>query len=535
MKAQAAKVSHAQMNIYRHQPMLDLSDKLAEIVPEGMDTFVYTNSGAEAVENAVKLAKQVTRRPGIIAFQGAFHGRTHLTMALTDSAVHYRGHHEPLVGGIYHARYCYPYRTPASEDPTAYAIEDVRRVLRAEIYGDDVAAIIVEPIQGEGGFIVPTKEFMHELRAIADEIGAMLIIDEIQAGMGRTGTWFCREHYGVKPDIMTIAKGIASGYPLGVVAAPKDLWDKCLPGSMGGTYGGNAVACAAGVATIDAMRDEGMLANAARQGDKLKTFFEELQPAHPCIGEVRGKGLMLAIECVQAGHQGRRCGRGQGVHRRVQQAEADPHGRRLARQLRALPAAAQHLRRRHRHRRWASSTRPPRWRSPERAACLRRSSEGRGAAAPRPSGVSSHARRRATLRAMSPPESPAPRFTTRVRVRYAETDAAGVVYYGELPHLLRGRARRAAPRPRPPHHLDRGAGRAPAGGRGAPQVLAAGAPRRSARGVGERRVHRPGLVRLRLRGLPRRSPAGQRLDAPGRLRARHGPRHAHAGLAARPV
>ena len=230
------------------------------------------NSGAEAVENAVKLAKQVTRRPGIIAFQGAFHGRTHLTMALTDSAVHYRGHHEPLVGGIYHARYCYPYRTPASEDPTAYAIEDVRRVLRAEVYGDDVAGIIVEPIQGEGGFIVPTKEFMHELRAIADEIGAMLIIDEIQAGMGRTGKWFCHEHYGVKPDIITIAKGIASGYPLGAVAARKELWDKCLPGSMGGTYGGNAVACAAGVATIDAMRDEGMLANATRRGEKLRVL-----------------------------------------------------------------------------------------------------------------------------------------------------------------------------------------------------------------------------------------------------------------------
>ena len=301
VRAQAAKVSHAQMNIYRHQPMLDLSDKLAEIVPEGMDTFVYTNSGAESVETAVKLAKQATRRPGIIAFHGAFHGRTHLAMALTDSAVHYRGHHEPLVGGIYHARYCYPYRTPASEDPTDYAIEDVRRVLRSEIYGDDVAAIIVEPIQGEGGFIVPTAEFMLELRAIADEIGAMLILDEIQAGMGRTGTWFCQEHYGVKPDIMTIAKGIASGYPLGAVAAPKDLWDKCLPGSLGGTYGGNAVACAAGVATIDAMRDEGMLENATRQGDKLTTFFEDLQATYPCIGEVRGKGLMLAIECVQPG------------------------------------------------------------------------------------------------------------------------------------------------------------------------------------------------------------------------------------------
>ena len=255
--------------------MLELAEKLTGILPEGMDEVMFANSGAEAVENAVKLAKQATRRPGIIAFQGAFHGRTHLTMALTDSAVHYRGHHEPLVGSIYHARYCYPYRTPASEDPTAYAIEDVRRVLRAEIYGDDVAAIIVEPIQGEGGFIVPTAEFMQELRTIADEIGACLIIDEIQAGFGRTGKWLCHEHYGVKPDIVTVAKGIASGYPLGAIAASHELWDKCLPGSMGGTYGGNAVACAAGVATMDAMKDEGMLENATRQGEKLRKFFTE--------------------------------------------------------------------------------------------------------------------------------------------------------------------------------------------------------------------------------------------------------------------
>jgi 4-aminobutyrate aminotransferase len=298
---QATKVAHAQMNIYRSQPMLDLSEKLMGILPEGLDEIMYANSGAEAVENAVKLAKQATGRPGVIAFQNAFHGRTHLTMALTDSVVHYRGHFEPLVGGIYHARYCYPFRTPASEDATQFALDDVRRVLRAEIYGDDVAAIIVEPIQGEGGFVVPTAEFMQGLRAIADEIGACLIIDEIQAGMGRTGKWFCLEHYGVKPDIVTIAKGIASGYPLSAIAAPKALWDKCLPGSMGGTYGGNAVACAAGVATIDAMRDEGMLANAAKQGDKLMKYFLDKQKQYPCIGDVRGKGLMFAIECVQPG------------------------------------------------------------------------------------------------------------------------------------------------------------------------------------------------------------------------------------------
>jgi 4-aminobutyrate aminotransferase-like enzyme len=205
------------------------------------------------------------------------------------------------VGSIYHAKYCYPYRTPASEDPTAFAIDDVRRVLRSEIYGDDVAAIIVEPIQGEGGFIVPTTEFMQELRAVADEIGACLIIDEIQAGFGRTGTWFCHEQYGVKPDIMTVAKGIASGYPLGAIAAPEELWSKTLPGSMGGTYGGNAVACAAAIATIDAMEEEDMLGNAQRQGEKLRAFFTDMQAQYPCIGEVRGKGLMDAIELVVPG------------------------------------------------------------------------------------------------------------------------------------------------------------------------------------------------------------------------------------------
>ena len=171
-------------------------------------------------------------------------------------------------------------------------------MLRAEIYGDDVAAIIIEPIQGEGGFIVPTVEYMQEVRAIATEIGACLIVDEVQAGFGRTGTWFCHEHYGIEPDIMTVAKGIASGYPLGAIAAPEALWSKTLPGSMGGTYGGNAVACAAALATIEAMEEEGMLVNAQRQGEKLRAFFTGLKDKYPTIGEVRGMGLMNAIECV---------------------------------------------------------------------------------------------------------------------------------------------------------------------------------------------------------------------------------------------
>jgi 4-aminobutyrate aminotransferase len=300
-REQVGKIDHAQMNMYYHQPMLDLSARLMEIVPGKMEQVLYANSGAEAVENAVKLAKLTLRRPAVIGFHNAFHGRTHLAMALTDSVAHYRGHMEPLVGSIYHARYCDPFHTPTSEDPTEYAIEDLRRVLRAEVYGDDVAAIIVEPIQGEGGFIVPTAEFFQELRKIADEIGAYLIIDEIQAGMGRTGKWFCHEHYGVEADIVTIAKAIASGFPLAAIVSSKEIWDKVNPGSMGGTFGGNAVSCAAGVATIDAMRDEGMLDNAARQGEKLTKYWLDKQAQYPCIGDVRGKGLMFAIETVKPG------------------------------------------------------------------------------------------------------------------------------------------------------------------------------------------------------------------------------------------
>jgi len=161
---QMGKMIHAQMNMYLQQPMMDLADTLCEIVPGNLDQVLFANSGAEAVENAVKLAKGTLRRPGVIAFQNAFHGRTHLAMALTDSVVHYRGHMQPLVPCVFHARYCDPYHTPAGLDPTEYAIEDLRRILRAEIYGEDVACIVVEPLQGEGGFVVPTPEFMHELR-----------------------------------------------------------------------------------------------------------------------------------------------------------------------------------------------------------------------------------------------------------------------------------------------------------------------------------------------------------------------------------
>lgn len=301
VQAQAARIPHAQPGIYRHAPMLDLGARLAGILPDPIDQFMFVNSGAEAIENAVKLAKQATRRPAVIAFHGAFHGRTHLAMAMTDSAVHYRGHFEPLVPAVYHARFCAPYRTPASEDPTEYALADLQRVLKSEVYPDDVACIVFEPIQGEGGFIVPTDDYVRELRRVADEIGALLIVDEIQAGFGRTGRWFAFEHAGIVPDIVAMAKGIGSGYPIAAVGAAKKHWDQCRPVSMGGTYGGNAVACAAALATIDVMYDEDLPANAARQGEKLLAFLREQQAMYPGIGDVRGRGLMVAIECVVPG------------------------------------------------------------------------------------------------------------------------------------------------------------------------------------------------------------------------------------------
>ncbi|HJW75805.1 MAG TPA: aminotransferase class III-fold pyridoxal phosphate-dependent enzyme [Thermoleophilia bacterium] len=297
-REQMEKLVQGQMALFYTQPPMKLADKLCEIVPGDMDRVLYTNSGAESVENAVKLAKQVTHRPAVIAFQGAFHGRTHYAMALTCSKTVYRGHFEPLPGGIFHSQYVYPYRTPRGEDPTDYALMHLDLVLRGQIPPDDVAAIIVEPIQGEGGYVVPTAEFIQALRKKADEIGALLIMDEIQTGMGRTGRWFCSEYFDVVPDIVTVAKGIASGFPLGAVVSRSDIYDKHTPGSLGGTFGGNMVSCAAGVATIAAMRDEGMVDNAFRQGEKLRAALRELQKDYPQMGEVRGLGLMDAVEFI---------------------------------------------------------------------------------------------------------------------------------------------------------------------------------------------------------------------------------------------
>ena len=301
VKSQLDRIVHAQANMFYNDTVVTAANRILEVVPGGMDNVMFVNSGAEACENAVKLAKQATRRPVIIAFKGAFHGRTHLCMALTCSKASYRGYYEPLPAGIYHARYPYPFRTPASEDPVDFALSDLKKVITTECWPDDVAAIMLEPIQGEAGFIVPPASFLREVRAIADDIGALLVVDEIQTGFGRTGAWFCHEQQGVRADIVVIAKGLASGFPLSAVVSRSAYFDKCKPGSMGGTYGGNAVSCAAAIATIDVIRDEAMVENGARQGAKIRDFFARLSERYACIGEVRGMGLMNAIELVKPG------------------------------------------------------------------------------------------------------------------------------------------------------------------------------------------------------------------------------------------
>ncbi len=302
IRKQAGLFLHAQANIVIHRPMLELIEELRKIVPASMDGFFFSNSGAEAVEGAVKLARAATGKQNIIVFSGSFHGRTAATMALTTSKTIYRAGFGPLPAGTFVAPFPYAFRLGMSEEKaSAYALEQLEILLASQTAPKETAAILIESVLGEGGYVVPPTSFMKGLREIATKYGILLIFDEIQSGMGRTGKWFALEHYGVLPDIMTVAKGIASGLPLSGVFSPLDLMKKWDVGSHGGTFGGNVVACAAGVATIRAIREEGMLQNAAQRGLQLMTGLRKLQEEVPEIGDVRGLGLMIGTEFVVDG------------------------------------------------------------------------------------------------------------------------------------------------------------------------------------------------------------------------------------------
>ncbi len=299
---QARRFLHMSSTVFYNEPLVRLAEELAAVAPfEGPARSFFANSGAEAVEASVKIARHATGRQYVIAFFGAFHGRTIGAVSLTASkAVQKRGA-SPLMPGVLHAPYAYCYRCALGRDPDTCATECagyIEDVLFAHLVSpDEVAAIIVEPVQGEGGYVVPPARFLQRLREIATARGIVLIADEVQSGMGRTGRMFAIEHAGVQPDIVVIAKGIASGLPLGVSLARAELMRR-EPGAHGSTFGGNPVACAAALATIRLLR-ESLIANAADVGDYLLGGLRRLAERHAVIGDVRGAGLMIGVELVR--------------------------------------------------------------------------------------------------------------------------------------------------------------------------------------------------------------------------------------------
>ena len=302
IKDQADRLLHMSGTDFYYTPQITLAEKLASVVPgDGEKKVFFGNSGAEAVEAAFKLARWHTRRELNIAFFGAFHGRTMGALSLTASKSIQKKHYNPMVPGITHIPYAYCYRCayglcyPDCGLECIHWIEDT--LFRTIMPAEEVAAIFVEPIQGEGGYIVPPPEFHRELRRLADKNGILLVADEVQSGMGRTGKMFAIEHFGVVPDIIAAAKGIASGMPLGAMIADAGIMD-WEAGSHASTFGGNPVSCAAALATIELLEEE-LMSNAAIMGERLMDGLKELQKTIECIGDVRGKGLMVGVELVK--------------------------------------------------------------------------------------------------------------------------------------------------------------------------------------------------------------------------------------------
>lgn len=302
IRRQAGELLHMCGADFYYQALLDLARKLVDIVPgAGPHRVLFTNSGAEAIEGAIKLARYHTGRPHLIAFYGGFHGRTMGALSLTASKVGQRGRFAPLMPEVSHAGYgnCYrcPYNLayPSCNVSCARYLEE--QLFRTTVPAKEVAAVVVEPIQGEGGYVVPPPEFHPLLKQLCERHGILYVADEVQSGMGRTGKMFALEHWGVEPDIVCLAKGLASGLPLGALVAKESImqWE---PGSHASTFGGNPVACAAALETIKLL-EEGLIDNAAKVGQHLLGRLRELQDRHPLIGDARGIGLMLAIDLVQ--------------------------------------------------------------------------------------------------------------------------------------------------------------------------------------------------------------------------------------------
>ena len=300
VQAQLEKFSHTCVMVTPYDTAVRLAEELNELVPgDSPKKTIFVTTGAEAVENTIKIARAYTGRRGVIAFNGGFHGRTMLAMGLTGKITPYKNLFGPFPGEVYHAPFPIEYHGVSIEE----SLKALQNLFKADIAPSDVAAIIVEPVQGEGGFYPAPNEFMQALRALCDEHGIVLIADEIQTGFGRTGKFFASEYAGIEPDLVTVAKGVAGGFPLAAVVGKSEIMDAPLPGGLGGTYGGSPTGCAAALAVIDVIREDGLVERANGIAAKFKARLTALQAKRPAtIGEVRcDRGAMIAIELVQDG------------------------------------------------------------------------------------------------------------------------------------------------------------------------------------------------------------------------------------------
>ncbi|MQA03228.1 MAG: aminotransferase class III-fold pyridoxal phosphate-dependent enzyme [Streptosporangiales bacterium] len=298
---QVATLIHGQYTTILSKPLRDLTARLGSALPAGLDRLFYVNSGSEAIEASMRLVRQATGKQNIVVFHGSFHGRTYGAAAMTTSGPKFRAGIGPLPSNIVVSPFPNAYRYGWTvEQATDFALQELDYVLATTAPPNDTAAFFVEPVLGEGGYVPANTRFLAGLRERADKHGILLVVDEIQTGFGRTGEYWGHDHFDVRADVLTIAKGIASGFPLSAIAASEEVMSKAWPGSQGGTYGANPVSCAAALATLDVIDDEGLVTNAKAMGSRLEAGLRNVAAQHKGIGDVRGLGLMLGSEFVDA-------------------------------------------------------------------------------------------------------------------------------------------------------------------------------------------------------------------------------------------
>ena len=298
IRQQLERFTHSAFQVVSYEPYVALAEKLNRLAPcVGPNKTIFLTTGAEAIENAVKIARAATKRSAVIAFSGGFHGRTFMTLALTGKVDPYKKGFGPFPGDVYHVPYPNRFHGIASE----HSLDAIELLFKTDVEPARVAAMVIEPVQGEGGFYIAPFEFLRELRRLCDEHGILLIVDEIQSGFGRTGKMFALEHSGIKADLVAVAKSLAAGIPLSAVVGRAAIMDAVDPGGLGGTYGGNPIACAAGLAVLEVFEEEKLLERSANIGERITGRMTELAASNrfSCIGEVRGLGAMVAIELVE--------------------------------------------------------------------------------------------------------------------------------------------------------------------------------------------------------------------------------------------